>query len=51
VVGEYDYLLKAAVEDTRALEAFLSKTLKKIKGVSGSNTVIALATLKEEINV
>ncbi len=51
VAGAYDYLLKVAVEDTRALENFLSRTLKKIEGVSGSNTVVALATLKEEINV
>jgi Lrp/AsnC family leucine-responsive transcriptional regulator len=50
VAGTYDYLLKVIVEDTQALENFLSKTLKKIKGVSDSNTVIALTTLKEEIN-
>lgn len=50
VAGNYDYLLKVALEDTRALELFLSKKLKKIPGVSGSNTVIALGTLKEEIN-
>jgi Lrp/AsnC family leucine-responsive transcriptional regulator len=51
VAGPYDYLLKVAVEDTKALELFLSATLKQIRGVSGSNTVVALATLKEEINV
>ncbi|WMJ77707.1 MULTISPECIES: Lrp/AsnC family transcriptional regulator [unclassified Sedimentibacter] len=50
VAGGYDYLLKVAVEDTQALENFLSKTLKKIKGISGSNTIITLITLKEEIN-
>lgn len=50
VAGNYDYLLKVALEDTRALELFLSKKLKKFPGVSGSNTVIALGTLKEEIN-
>jgi len=50
VAGNYDYLLKVIVEDTQALEEFLSKKLKKIKGVSGSNTIISLITLKEEIN-
>ncbi|HAQ40858.1 MAG TPA: Lrp/AsnC family transcriptional regulator [Clostridiales bacterium] len=50
VAGAYDYLLKVVTEDTEALENFLSKTLKKIKGVSSSNTIITLMTLKEEIN-
>ncbi len=50
VAGTYDYLLKVIAEDTKALENFLSKTLKKIKGVSSSNTIISLITLKEEIN-
>ena len=51
IAGAYDYLLKVALRDTQALESFLSGTLKKIEGVSGSNTVIALTTLKEEMNV
>ncbi len=50
VAGTYDYLLKVIVEDTHALENFLTKTLKKIHGVSSSNTIITLVTLKEEIN-
>ncbi len=50
VAGEFDYLLKVAVEDTNALEDFLSHWLKKIKGVVKSNTIIALSTLKEDIN-
>jgi Lrp/AsnC family leucine-responsive transcriptional regulator len=50
VAGIYDYLLKVVVDNTQALENFLSKTLKKIKGVSSSNTIITLVTLKEEIN-
>lgn len=50
VAGTYDYLLKVVVEDTPALENFLSKTLKKINGVSSTNTIITLITLKEEIN-
>lgn len=50
VAGKYDYLLKVVAEDTQALENFLSKSLKKIKGVSSTNTIIALITLKEEVN-
>ncbi len=51
IAGEYDYLLKVAVADTESLEEFLSNTLKKIKGVFKSNTIISLSSLKEEINV
>lgn len=50
VAGIYDYLLKVVIEDTQALEYFLTKTLKKIKGVSTTNTIISLITLKEELN-
>ncbi|MGE5627011.1 MAG: Lrp/AsnC family transcriptional regulator [Solirubrobacterales bacterium] len=51
MAGEYDYLLKVLVEDSRALEKFISDTLKKIKGVNKSNTIIVLSSLKEDINV
>ena len=51
VAGEYDYLLKVLVEDTKALEYFLSNTLKKNKGVFKSNTIIVLSSLKENINI
>lgn len=51
VAGEFDYLLKVLVEDTKALEYFLSNILKKIKGVFKSNTIISLSSLKENINV
>jgi len=51
MAGSYDYLLKVAVEDTEVLEHFLTGELKTIKGVTGTNTMIALATMKEEINV
>lgn len=50
IAGEYDYLLKIVVEDTRQLEEFISNKLKKIKGVQDSNTIISMSTLKEEIN-
>ena len=48
LAGAYGYLLK--VSDTDALESFLTNKLKKITGVSSSNTFITLATLKEELN-
>lgn len=51
IAGEYDYLLKVLVEDTKALELFLSNTLKKIIGVQKTNTIISLSSLKEEINI
>lgn len=49
IAGEYDYLLKTCTEDTQALDSFLSN-LKKIRGVSRTNTAIALSSLKEEVN-
>ena len=51
VAGEYDYLLKVLVEDTKDLEYFLSNALKKIKGVLKSNTIIVLSSIKENINI
>lgn len=51
IAGEHDYLLKVLVEDTKALEHFLSNDLKKINGVLKSNTIIALSSLKENMNI
>lgn len=51
VAGEYDYLLKVLVEDTKSLEYFVSNILKEIKGVIKSNTIIVLSSLKEKINI
>ncbi|AOY78065.1 Lrp/AsnC family transcriptional regulator [Clostridium formicaceticum] len=51
ITGEYDYLLKVLVEDTKSLEYFISNMLKKITGVFKSNTMISLSSLKEEINI
>ena len=50
IAGPNDYLLKVLVKDTDELEEFISRKLKKIKGVVSSNTFIRLWTLKEEIN-
>ena len=50
IAGAYDYLLKIALEDTTALDNFLSNVLNKSNGVRNSNTIIVLSTLKEEMN-
>ncbi|MGE5453591.1 MAG: Lrp/AsnC family transcriptional regulator [Methylocystaceae bacterium] len=46
ITGEYDYLLKVLVENTLALETFITSTLKTIKGVIRSNTIVVLSTPK-----
>jgi Lrp/AsnC family transcriptional regulator, leucine-responsive regulatory protein len=50
VAGAYDYLLKVSAEDMQTLETLISNTLKTIPGVAGTNTMIVLKTLKEELN-
>lgn len=50
MAGAYDYLLKVAAEDTQALDVIITRTLKTLPGVAGTNTMIALSTLKEELN-
>jgi Lrp/AsnC family transcriptional regulator, leucine-responsive regulatory protein len=50
VTGAYDYLLKVAAEDVQALETFISRTLKSVRGVLDTNTMLSLKTVKEEIN-
>ncbi|MCX7709934.1 MAG: Lrp/AsnC family transcriptional regulator [Clostridia bacterium] len=51
LAGEYDYLVKVLVEDTKALEDFISNKLKRIKGILKTNTIIALSSLKENMNI
>lgn len=46
ISGEYDYLLKVLVENTLALETFLTNTLKSISGVVRSNTMIAISDIR-----
>lgn len=48
MAGAYDYLLKVALSDTAALETFLTDELKAGGGVAQTDTMIVLATLKEE---
>ncbi len=50
VAGDYDYLLKVLVSGTDELEDFLSRGLKGIEGVTKTNTLVVLSTLKETIN-
>jgi len=47
VTGEYSYLLKVRVENTRALEELISKFLKSQKGVSKTLTQIVLSSAKD----
>lgn len=47
IAGEYDYLLKVVVENTKALERFVSYILKKTEGVSRTNTIITMSSIKE----
>jgi Lrp/AsnC family transcriptional regulator, leucine-responsive regulatory protein len=46
VSGEYDYLLRVAVKDTRDYERLLRERLYKIKGIRHSKSSFVLRTLK-----
>jgi Lrp/AsnC family leucine-responsive transcriptional regulator len=47
VAGEFSYLLKVKTENTGSLDRFISELLRTIPGVRGSQTTIALASIKE----
>ena len=47
VSGEYDYLLRVAVKDTRDYERLLRDKLYKIKGIRHSKSSFVLRTLKK----
>jgi Lrp/AsnC family transcriptional regulator, leucine-responsive regulatory protein len=47
VSGEYDYLLRVAVKDTKDYERLLRERLYKIKGVRHSKSSFVLRTLKK----
>src|SRR5687767_2371285 len=47
VSGEYDYLLRIAVNDTRDYERLLRERLYKIKGIRHSKSSFVLRTLKK----
>ena len=46
VTGDYDYLLKVAVENTAALEQFLIHRLTPLKGVARIHTSVVLSEVK-----
>lgn len=45
--GEYDYLIKVAVNGTRGYEEFLRRKLYKVSGIRHSRSSFALRCLKE----
>jgi Lrp/AsnC family leucine-responsive transcriptional regulator len=47
VTGAWNYLLKVRIRNTRELEAFLANTVKAVRGVQRTETLIALSTAKE----
>ncbi|MEL6660028.1 MAG: Lrp/AsnC family transcriptional regulator [Bacteroidota bacterium] len=49
ITGEYSYLLKIRVQNTKILEQVLGEKIKTIKGVVRTNTIIALTTTKESL--
>ncbi|MBV35428.1 MAG: AsnC family transcriptional regulator [Rickettsiales bacterium] len=46
VTGEYDYLLKVAVENTRALESFVSQKMIPLEGIARVHTSLVLKEVK-----
>ena len=48
VSGEYDYLLRIAVHDTKDYERLLRERLYKIKGIRHSKSSFVLRVLKDE---
>jgi Lrp/AsnC family leucine-responsive transcriptional regulator len=47
VTGAWNYLLKLRLESTRELEKFLADTVKSVKGVERTETLIVLSSVKE----
>lgn len=47
VTGQWNYLLKVRLANTRVLEAFLAKVIKSIKGIERTETLIVLSSPKE----
>lgn len=51
ITGEYSYLLKIRVRNTKDLEALIGKKIKSITGVTRTNTIIALTSSKETLRL
>jgi Lrp/AsnC family leucine-responsive transcriptional regulator len=47
VTGAWNYLLKLRLESTRELEKFLADTVKSVKGVERTETLIVLSSVKD----
>ena len=47
ITGAWNYLLKVRVGTTRDLESFLAETVKAVKGVERTETLIVLSSAKE----
>lgn len=47
ITGDYSYLLKIRVPNTRRLEELMSEKITSIKGVIKTNSIITLTTFKE----
>ncbi len=46
VTGEYDYLLKVAVKNTRALEQFITQKMTPLEGIAKLQTSLVLKEVK-----
>ena len=51
VSGDFDYLLKARVEDMFAYRTLLGETLLTLPGVSGSRTYVVMEEVKENFAI
>jgi Lrp/AsnC family leucine-responsive transcriptional regulator len=47
ITGTWNYLLKIRIKNTGELESFLANTIKGVKGVERTETIIALSSAKE----
>jgi Lrp/AsnC family leucine-responsive transcriptional regulator len=47
VTGVWNYLIKIRVKNTREFESFIANTVKAVKGVQRTETLICLSTAKE----
>jgi Lrp/AsnC family leucine-responsive transcriptional regulator len=48
VTGDFDFLVKVAVDSTRSLESVLGE-IKSIPGVSLTRTLVVLSTIKQDV--
>jgi Lrp/AsnC family leucine-responsive transcriptional regulator len=47
VTGAWNYLLKVRLKNTKELESFLSGTIKAVRGLERTETIITLSSAKE----